>query len=91
MLHARIGREWYVKPMGDAKKAVEYGDACWSRVLIDWNSYVKQGLTRHENWWPDLYREWCRVRGHPPDPGVLAYHTTYEQARADLKDISSSG
>jgi hypothetical protein len=26
VLHARVGRDWYVKEMGDAKKAVDYGD-----------------------------------------------------------------
>jgi hypothetical protein len=91
VLHARIGRDWYVKQMGDTRKAVDYGDACWSRVLIDWMSYIERGLTRHENWWPGLYREWCRVRGIEPDPAVLAYHTTYEAARVDLKELSTSG
>ena len=91
VLHARIGRDWYVKPMGDARKATEYGDACWSKVLIDWESYRAQGLTAHENWWPELYREWCRVQGREPDPEVLAYNTSYAAARADLKDISVSG
>jgi hypothetical protein len=91
VLHARIGRDWYVKPMGDARKATEYGDACWSKVLIDWESYRAQGLTAHENWWPELYREWCRVQGREPDPDVLAYKTSYAAARADLKDISVSG
>ena len=91
VLHARIGRDWYVKPMGDAKKATEYGDACWSKVLIDWESYRTQGLTAHENWWPELYREWSRVHGREPDPVVLAYNTSYAAARADLKDISVSG
>ena len=90
VLHARIGRDWYVKQMGDTRRAVDYGDACWSRVLIDWKSYVSRGLTAHENWWPGLYREWCRVRGAEPDAKVLAYHTTYEAARADLKELSSS-
>lgn len=91
VLHARIGRDWYVKQMGDTKKAIDYGDACWSRVLIDWKSYIARGLTRHKNWWPDLYLEWCRVRGVEPDPAVLAFHTTYETARADLKELSTSG
>jgi hypothetical protein len=90
VLHARIGRDWYVKAIGDAKQAVEYGDACWSRVLIDWRSYRERGLTQHANWWPGLYAEWCRLHGHPPDPAVLAYATSYESARADLKDISAS-
>lgn len=91
VLHARIGRDWYVAAMGDSRKAIEYGDQCWSRVLIDWQSYKKKGLTQHENWWLGLYREWCRVRGVLPDSRVLAYATTYESARADLGKISASG
>ncbi len=90
VLHARIGRDWYVKPMGDARKAVEYGDACWSKVLIDWESYRAQGKTQHANWWPDLYRAWCGVRGETPDARVLAFNTTYATARADLKAVSVS-
>lgn len=90
VLHARIGRDWYVKAIGDAKKAVEYGDECWSRVLIDWQSYRNAGLTKHENWWPAMYREWCRVHNQTPDPAVLSYSTSYEQVRADLKEISAS-
>ena len=91
VLHARIGRDWYVPQFESAKKAIEYGDACWSRVLIDWQSYRDRGLTRHENWWPELYREFCRVRGETPDVKVLGYATSYAQARADLKGISASG
>lgn len=91
VLHARIGRDWYVPRFGSAREAIEYGDKCWSRVLIDWRSYRDQGLTRHENWWPALYREWCRVRGREPDPAILAYATSYETARADLREISASG
>jgi hypothetical protein len=91
VLHARIGRDWYVKQVGDARRAIEYGDQCWSKVLIDWQSYLDKNLTRHENWWPALYREWCRVQGRVPDPSVLAYATSYQAARADLKDLSVSG
>ena len=90
VLHARIGRDWYVKAIGNARKATEYGDECWSRVLIDWKSYQAAGLTQHENWWPATYREWCRVQNREPDPAVLAYATSYEQVRADLKEISAS-
>lgn len=90
VLHARIGRDWYVKAIGDAKRAVDFGDACWSRVVIDWRSYRDRGLTRHENWWPALYVEWCRLRGLTPNPAALDFATSYETARADLKDISAS-
>ena len=51
----------------------------------------RQGLTNHENWWPSLYREYCRVRGEEPDPAVLAYAISYQQTRADLKELSVSG
>lgn len=91
VLHARIGRDWFVPQIGNAKQAVDYGDECWSRVLIDWHSYQARGLTRHENWWPELYREFCRLRREKPDPLVLAYQTSYAQARADLKELNLSG
>jgi hypothetical protein len=91
VLHARIGKDWYVKAIGDQKQATEYGDRCWSKVLIDWDSYRAQGLTRHDNWWPSLYREWCRLHDRAPDPAVLAFDTTYQAVRADLRDVSASG
>ena len=91
VLHARIGRDWYLKEFDDARKAVQYGDQCWSRVLMDWGKWREEGLTRHRNWWPDTYREACQRWGAEPDPDVLAYSTSYEQVRADLKAISASG
>jgi len=90
VLHARIGRDWYVKQIGNAREAVEYGDRCWTKVLIDWESYLRDGKTRHENWWPELYRTWCRDRGLTPDPRIEAYATSYQTARADLQEIGSS-
>ena len=88
VLHARIGRDWYVKEMGEPRQAVDYGDECWSRVLIDWQSYADRGLTRHENWWPALYLEWCRVHGKNPREDVLAFDENYSTARADLAELS---
>jgi hypothetical protein len=90
VLHAHIGRDWFVRPYGDAKQAVEYGDRSWSKVLIDWSSYRDKGLTKHENWWPALYAAWCGAQGKAPDPAVLAFDTTYAASRADLKDVSVS-
>ena len=91
VLHARIGRDWYVAAMGDPAKAIAYGDECWSRILSNWRAVRDQGLTRHENWWPALYRAACESWGIEPDPKVLAYDQTYEGSRADLKHVSTSG
>ena len=91
VLHARIGRDWYLKDFSNSSEAVKYGDQCWSRVLIGWRSWRDEGLTEHRNWWPELYREACQRWKIQPDPEVLAYSTTYEAVRADLKEVTGSG
>jgi hypothetical protein len=90
VLHARIGRDWYVKDFANPQEAVKYGDECWSRVLMNWENWRAEGLTQHRNWWPDLYRDACRSWGIEPDPEVLAYATTYQSVRADLKELTGS-
>lgn len=90
VLHARIGRDWYLKDFDDAKKAVQYGDDCWSKVLMNWGKWRADGLTRHRNWWPDLYVDACQRWGLTPDPKVASFSTTYETVRADLKVLSGS-
>jgi hypothetical protein len=90
VLHAQLGREWFVKAMGDLKTALEYGDLCWSRILSNWSTVRDQGLTRHESWWADVYRQACAKWGVEPDAKVLAYDVTYEAQRADLKTVSGS-
>jgi hypothetical protein len=91
VLHAQIGRNWYVNEMGDRAKAIAYGDQCWSRVLMDWHKWSDEGLTEHRNWWPEIYADACRNAGIDPDPRVASYATTYEKVRADLKTVSASG
>ncbi|MDB6123330.1 MAG: hypothetical protein JWQ71_2323 [Pedosphaera sp.] len=90
VLHARIGRDWYVKEFKNAHEAVHYGDECWSRVLMNWESWRQKGLTQHRNWWPDVYKAACERWGIKPDPKVMAYATTYEAVRADLKNLVGS-
>jgi hypothetical protein len=91
VLHAAIGREWYIPQFGDLKKALAYGDECWSKILSNWRAVRDLGLTRHDNWWPAIYTQACAAWGEPPDAKVLAYRETYEDARADLKKVAASG
>lgn len=90
VLHARVGRDWYVSDMASASEAVHYGDECWSKVLVGWKHWKDEGLTQHRNWWPDLYRAYCKHKGIEPDPKILAFDTTYENKRADLKQVAVS-
>lgn len=90
VLHAQLGRLWYIPQIGEWKQALAYGDQCWSRVLSNWHTVRDQGLTAHANWWPDIYKQACVHWGDAPDPRVLAFHETYENARADLKNVTGS-
>ncbi len=91
VLHAAIGRDWYVPQFANLREALDYGDACWSRILSNWHTVKEQGLTEHENWWPALYEQACRALGERPNPRALAFDTTYEGKRADLKEVATSG
>lgn len=90
VLHARVGRDWYVSQFENAKEAVQYGDECWSKVVTGWREWRDQGLTEHRNWWPDVYLDYCRAQHIEPDAQVLAYDESYEQKRADLKVLVGS-
>jgi len=89
ILHARIGREWIVPEIGSQVEAMAFGDHAWSRILVDWKKWKEDGLTEHRNWWPEIYREACKHWGVDPEPALLAYNTTYESTRADLKEVAS--
>jgi hypothetical protein len=91
VLHARVGRDWYVSDMPSAHEAVAYGDRCWSKVLMGWREWRDQGLTEHRNWWPDVYTQYCDRNRVAAQPESLNFATTYETVRADLKDLSASG
>jgi hypothetical protein len=90
VLHARVGRDWYVADMPSSVEAVEYGDECWSKVLVAWKQFKEEGLTDHRNWWPGLYKAYCEKTGQPADPAVLSFSTSYESTRPDLKEIAVS-
>jgi hypothetical protein len=89
VLHAALGREWYIPQIGDRKQAIDYGDVCWSKILSNWTTVRDQGLTAHENWWPAIYTQACAAWDVQPDAKVLAFAETYEGQRADLKTVMS--
>ncbi len=87
ILHARIGRDWFVSQFGSMQEAMDYGSECWSRVYSSWREWKEEGLTDHHNWWPQLYRAACDRWGETPDPELLAFFQTYENVRADLRNV----
>jgi hypothetical protein len=90
VLHAALGREWYIPQIGTWKEALDYGDRCWSRITSTWKTVLDQGLTRHESWWPTIYTQACNQWGESPDERVLAFRESYENTRADLKTVTGS-
>ncbi len=87
VLHAQIGRRWYVPRFQSLNESLAYGDKCWSKVLSHWGDVREQGLTDHRNWWPEIYTQACQKWGKQPDPNALAFAETYQDKRADLKQI----
>jgi hypothetical protein len=83
VLHARIGRDWIVPEIGSQAEALAWGEKASSKILANWRKWKEEGLTEHRNWWPEIYRAACQHQGIEPDPKLLAYNTTYENARTD--------
>jgi len=88
ILHAKIGRDWLVSQIGSQQEALAFGDKAWSSTLVDWTKWRDESLTQHRNWWPTIYQQACKHWGIEPDPAVLAYNTTYENVRADMKQVT---
>lgn len=88
VLHAQIGRRWYVPRYKSLNEALAYGDQCWTKVVSQWQAYRDQGLTAHRNWWPEIYQEACSRWDVQPDPVALAFDKTYEDSRADLQKLN---
>ena len=89
IVHAKVGRDWLVPQIGSQAEALAFGDQSWSRTLVDWAKWRDDGLTDHRNWWPEVYTAACKTWGIEPNPQVLAYSTTYESIRADMKEVSA--
>ena len=46
VLHAAIGRKWYIPQLGTWKEALAFGDAAWSKILSNWAEVRDLGKTR---------------------------------------------
>ena len=88
VLHARVGRDWYVSDMPSPHEAVSYGDACWSKVLMNWERWRTDGFTQHANWWTGAYAQYCECHGQAANPRAAQFAISYESIRADLKDLA---
>jgi len=89
VLHARIGRDWYVSQFKDTAAATEFGERVKAKVSDAYRTFKRDGLTQNRNWWPDLYRAYCESRGRAPDPAALAYATPYDEARAVPQELGA--
>jgi hypothetical protein len=88
VLHARIGKDWIVPELGGQEEAMEFGNKAWSKALKNsFDDFLQAGLTKHENWWPEIYEKACRHWGINPDPTLLAYDVNYRETRADRKEV----
>jgi hypothetical protein len=90
VLHARIGRNWYVKEFATPAEAIDFGDKAWTSIFTKRQDYAANGLTAHRNWWPDFYRHACDVLGLEFDPQIAAYEENDLETRADLKKMATS-
>jgi hypothetical protein len=89
VLHARIGRDWIVPELGGQLEAMERGNKAWSEALANsYDRFEREGLSNHDNWWPEIYQNACRFWNITPDKEVLAYNTSYRNTRADRKELS---
>lgn len=90
VLHAKIGRDWIVPEIGGQNQTMEFGSQAWDKAYEDWGKWKEDGLTEHQNWWPKVYSDTCEKMGVVPDPKVLAYNVSYEDARADQKKVKNN-
>ena len=90
VLHARIGRDWIVSELGGQTAAMDFGNQAWSKALADsFDTFEKEGLTKHENWWPEIYKKACAFWKIEPDPELLNYSTSYRESRPDRIELTS--
>lgn len=91
VLHARVGRDWYVKEFPSPTAAIDFGDKAWNDIYARRENYAAKGLTQNRHWWPEFYRHACDVLGWEFDPRIAAYRESDLETRADLEKMGTSG
>lgn len=88
VLHARIGKDWIVPELGGQERTMDIGNKAWEKALSNmYDQFEQEGKTKHDNWWPEIYRQACTHWGIEPDPAILNFDETYRDTRADQKII----
>jgi hypothetical protein len=82
VLHAAIGRAWYVSEFASARDALAHADQVWTSFCNDPRNVRFEQLTENHNWWPDVYQQACRHWGIEPDLRVLKYNAAYDKRAA---------
>jgi hypothetical protein len=71
VLHARIGRDWYVSEFKTAQEASDFPSSAQHTPLVN---YREVGYTEEHDWWPEFYRYACEVAGVPFDERAFVNH-----------------
>lgn len=88
VLHARIGRDWIVPELGGQEQALDYGNKAWDRALSNrYDQFEKEGRTKHDNWWPEIYADACKHWGIEKDPEILNFDISYRESRPDQQKV----
>jgi hypothetical protein len=77
VLHARIGRDWYVSEFRTAEEALNFPDAQPS----DPGNYQELGFTDDHDWWPEFYRYACEAAGLPFDKRAIINHAVAQGSK----------
>jgi hypothetical protein len=79
VLHARIGRDWYLSNFKTTEEALEFSNT-QSGPPVD---YQKMGYTENQDWWPEFYRYACEVTGIPFSERAVINHAVVSNSTPD--------
>jgi hypothetical protein len=78
VLHARIGRDWYVSEFNTTEEALNFPDTRPHPPI----NYKEMGYTEDRDWWPEFYRYACDVTGFPFEERAILNHAVNPKPKA---------